>query len=382
MAENSAIEWTDHTFNPWSGCTKVAPGCKNCYAEVNMSVKLRGVKWGPNGNRVRASDAMWRQPLKWDRQAEKEGVRRRVFCASLADVFEEWDGPILNHEGERMCFYEPRNGWLTTPVYMDEAPPGSRFATMDDMRRDLFQCIDLTPNLDWLLLTKRPENVRDGRHWKRRENVWLGTSVSEQATADRNIQHLLACRDLCPVLFVSAEPLLGAIDLAQLWLPDRTGFWNALDGKLTAKCTSTIAGQPDFWVKTENPIKEPIDWLIIGGESGPKARPCNIAHVRSLVRQCKAAGVACFAKQLGSQPTLPYYDQDMRDWALDRQPNMLGVTCPIHGEHLPGDAWQPGPGAWIDVGLRDPKGGDMSEWPEDLRVREFPTKTHKETIHA
>jgi protein gp37 len=87
MAENSNIEWTNHTFNPWSGCTKVSPACDHCYAEVNYSVKMRGVKWGKYGNRIIASDSMWNQPLVWNRKAEAEGVRKRVFCASLADVF-------------------------------------------------------------------------------------------------------------------------------------------------------------------------------------------------------------------------------------------------------------------------------------------------------
>jgi protein gp37 len=96
MAANSAIEWTDHTFNPWRGCTKVHAGCTNCYAEVNYSVKMHGVKWGPNGTRVKLSHAGWKEPLKWNREAEAAGERRRVFCASLADVFEDWQGPILH----------------------------------------------------------------------------------------------------------------------------------------------------------------------------------------------------------------------------------------------------------------------------------------------
>ncbi|WP_294124286.1 DUF5131 family protein [Sphingomonas sp.] len=377
MAENSAIEWTDHTFNPWSGCTKVAPGCANCYAEVNYSVKARGVKWGPSGNRVRASDAMWRQPLKWKRQAERELAsfnracqesrsefdqiepyhRPRVFCASLADIFEDWDKPIVDHH-QRELFTINGGKYFTESNY-----PECRPATMDDMRRDLFALIDATPHLDWLLLTKRPENVR--RMWMqlgfpdagvpgtlgRRPylyNVWLGTSISEQETADRNLPHLLACRDLCPALFVSAEPLLGEISAV---MPNWSKYpygqklaqnerYNWLTGEVTTERGRVFKSSDG----------ETIDWLIIGGESGPKARPCNIAHVRSLVEQCKAADVACFVKQLGSDP---------------REPCGVGFF-----------------GRAAYVNLQDPKGADMSEWPADLRVREFPTKTHKEAIHV
>ena len=119
MAENSKIEWTDHTFNPWIGCTKVSDGCKNCYAESLMDKRWGKVKWGPQGQRQRTSDENWKKPFAWDRQAAKQGIRYRVFCASLADVFEDND-------------------------------------QVSDWRLDLFDMIKVTPNLDWLLLTKRP----------------------------------------------------------------------------------------------------------------------------------------------------------------------------------------------------------------------------------
>lgn len=207
MSESTKIQWCKHTFNPWRGCTKVNAGCTNCYAEVNYSVKMHGVKWGPNGTRVRLSDAGWKELLKWNRQAEcncgaagagdrecdfcANGCNRpRVFCASLADVFEDWDGPLLDHTG-RQLFTINGGDYFTEAEY-----PECRPATMDDLRADLFRLIDATPNLDWMLLTKRPENIR--RMWsdviidgvfsfapiRRRENVWLGTSCSDQQTAD------------------------------------------------------------------------------------------------------------------------------------------------------------------------------------------------------
>lgn len=157
MAENSKIEWTTHTFNPWRGCTKVSEGCRNCYAETmsGRNPKVLGV-WGPSGTRVVASEAMWREPLKWNADAAKRGVHARVFCASLADVFE---GP------ETM----PADAW-----------PKVRAA-----RVRLFHLMNATPHLDWLLLTKRPENVRrfcvEDRSWS--ESPVAGRSLNVAAEA-------------------------------------------------------------------------------------------------------------------------------------------------------------------------------------------------------
>jgi protein gp37 len=219
--KDSKISWTHHTFNPWRGCSRVSPGCVNCYAET-MSHRNPAVlgEWGPNGTRVVASESMWRQPVKWDREAREAGQRRRVFCASMADVFE--DRPDLI-----------------------------------DPRRRLFKLVRATPNLDWLLLTKRPENVSRlirGGEWP---NVWLGTSVEDRKRLWR-LDELRAARQQVPVRFVSAEPLLE--DLGEV---DLTG----------------------------------INWLIVGGESGPDFRPMDHAWARSLLRQCREAGVAFFFKQ-------------------------------------------------------------------------------------
>jgi protein gp37 len=180
MSENSKIEWTDHTFNPFIGCTKVSPGCDHCYAEHLMDTRMHKVVWGPHGQRVRTSPANWRTPIAWNaRHGEffaKHGRRQRVFCASLADVF-------------------------------DNAVP-------DAWRIDLFKLIADTRNLDWLILTKRIGNVRsyiqrdglafdlisDGR-------VWLGATVVNQEEADRDIPKLLDTP--ARVKFLSMEPLLG-----------------------------------------------------------------------------------------------------------------------------------------------------------------------------
>lgn len=226
MAENSKIEWTDHTFNPWMGCTKVSPGCANCYAEAHMDTRLKRVEWGPRGTRVKTSPANWKQPLKWNREAEKAGTRLKVFCASLADVFE--DRPEL-----------------------------------DPWRKELWGLIDDTPHLNWLILTKRPQNIA-GLLPGCFNNVWLGTSVENQEQAEKRIPVLLNHRGRVPVLFLSCEPLLGPLNL----LP--------------------------FLVTHIS-----VDWVIVGGESGKGARPINAGWVRAIRDQCQSQDVDFFFKQWG-----------------------------------------------------------------------------------
>ncbi len=225
MAEQTGIEWCHHTFNPWMGCTKVSAGCKHCYAE-RENMRYGKHRWGPGAQRQVTSDTYWQQPLKWDRKAAADGVRRRVFCGSWCDVFE--DRPDL------------------------VAP-----------RARLFELIEQTLHLDWLLLTKRPENISVPDDWYTDfpGNVWMGTSVEDQQTADERIPALL--RAPANVRFLSCEPLLGAVSL-----PD----------------TSQI---------------HQIDWVIAGGESGPNARPMHPDHAYSLLDQCQAAGIPFFFKQWG-----------------------------------------------------------------------------------
>lgn len=263
MGENSNIEWTDHTFNPWRGCTKVSDGCKNCYA-MTLSNRFDGKHgiWGPKGTRVIAAESAWKNPLKWDREAAKLGERHRVFCASMADVFE---GP------ETM----PEKAWTDVSV----------------ARERLGELIDQTPNLDWLILTKRPENVLKygplGMRWTQDPmppNVWIGTSCEDQKTADERIPHLLKCP--AAVRFLSCEPLLGSVDLST-WLGP---YGSSID-----------YGQS---VGYEN-MGNKIHWVIAGGESGPGRRPMELDWMRSIRNQCKAAGVAFFGKQWDKVQELP-----------------------------------------------------------------------------
>jgi protein gp37 len=260
MGANSKIEWTHHTFNPWRGCTKVSAGCANCYAEATSvrNPKVLGV-WGPRGTRVIAAESYWRQPLAWNAAARAAGERHRVFCASLADVFEG-----------------------------DDTMPAESVRPVRDARARLFNLIDATPFLDWLLVTKRPENIRGmwpggymnpppmGPTLTRRPNVWLLTSVEDQPSADKRIPELLKCRDLAAVLGLSIEPLLGPVDLTR------------------AKPRNV----PAWWQGNRNPLSR-IDWVIVGGESGHHARPMHPEWPRGLRDQCQAAGVPFFFKQWG-----------------------------------------------------------------------------------
>lgn len=366
MGVNTKIEWCDFTFNCWRGCQKVAPGCYNCYAEA-QSKRNPGTLgiWGPNGTRVVASEAMWREPVNWNRKAEQlrgefaelraernslmfagKPPRPRVFCASLADVFEDWDGQCKMSDGRwaNNCY---TSGILDRFTGVSLAK-GKSATTLNDVRARLFKLIDATPHLDWLLLTKRPENVRqmwpsadcvvyhDGDELRtvgidgvdrrgalraHRSNVWLGTSIACQDDADRNIPLLLQCRDLSPVLFLSIEPLVGPVMLHH-WI-DESGMFHHSQGV-------------------------DVDWVIVGGESGPNARPCRVEWIRDIVRQCQEVGVPCFVKQLGSN--VIHSEQEAASvagmWDASQQ----------HFRPL----------------LTDPKGGDPSEWPEDLRVREVP----------
>lgn len=263
MAENTKIEWAHHTFNPWIGCTKVGPGCDHCYAEADFDKRRHVVQWGAGQPRKHTASSTWHLPVKWNAEAERLGVRYRVFCASLGDVFDN----------------EVRPAW----------------------RSELFQLIKETPNLDWLLLTKRIGNAEKmifdarisviGPNFMDHDelpNVWIGATITNQAEADRDIPKLMEVP--AAVRFLSMEPLLGPVSLR--WLPawpenypyiaqNPSGFTNHLDGLRR------------------------IDWVIVGGESGPKARPMHPQWARDLRDQCAEAGVPFLFKQHGEWIGVP-----------------------------------------------------------------------------
>lgn len=359
MAE-SKIEWTDYTFNPWIGCSKVSPGCANCYAERDFDQRKGRAKWGPNGSRSKTSADYWKQPLKWNKAAEAAEIevcnhnhliasdpnvalmdppeRPRVFCASLADVFEDWDGRIVNHEGAELAWCETDHRFIRPHGWCEGLEVGP--VTMADLRRDLFALIDATPYLDWLLVTKRPENIIDmwpvaadgDYHYRHdglddlrphRKNVWLLTSVENQETYDQRAHDLYhGCRDLVPVLGFSAEPMLGPIKL-----------WHDFDGK-----------------KTRN-WQDCFDWVICGGESGTNARPMHPDWARGLRDQCQAADVPFFFKQHG-------------EWLPSANGNHLVCVMPdgsTAGTKRPGGQWMSRVGKKAAGRLLD--GVEHSEFP-------------------
>lgn len=226
MAKNSAIEWTHHTFNPWWGCTKVSAACDHCYAETWARRTGHDV-WGPRAPRRFPSERYWREPFAWNEAARKIGVKARVFCASMSDVF-EWRSDLTPH------------------------------------RQRLWELIEATESLDWLLLTKRPHLVSRlapwGSNWP--ENVWVGTTVESKREARKRIKPLLEIGSR--IRFLSCEPLLEEVDLTP-WLN-----------------------------------KGRIDWVIAGGESGGNARKIKKDWVVSLRDQCEEAGVAFHFKQWGN----------------------------------------------------------------------------------
>lgn len=356
MAETS-IQWTSgpngepgYTFNPWVGCQRVSPGCEHCYAEAydkrvgGAPARLRSrenvpvLRWGPKADRVRTSVALWKQPLKWNREAAAAGQRRKVFCASLADVLDLH--PSI----------EPR--W----------------------RLELFSLIRQTPNLDWLLLTKRPENFRpameqalalsarvqdhhaymgspeafeETRLWLHRwlngeapANVWAGATVEDRIRAGRAdpLREIPA-----RVRFLSIEPLLE--DVAPV-----------LDLRR-------------------------IDWIIIGGESGAGARRFEVEWAYKLIARANRFGIAAFVKQLGA------FVVDRNDVGFEAE-NETWAEGPEKGKPTRPRAW-PTPrrieddingyreeyqGADVRVHLVDRAGGDPAEWPLELRLREFPVE--------
>lgn len=375
--KNSSISWTDHTFSPWHGCQKVSAGCTHCYAE-SLDKRFGPSHWGPNSERRFLSENYWKQPLAWNDWAMRgvclkcmgtgririqktviensepveaverieceecsgygkvEPYRARVFCASMADVFE--DRPDL-------------------------------IAT----RGRLFNLIRQTPWLDWLLLTKRPENILplihaafidarenpfgcfctdlaghleqwiDGAPWP---NVWLGTSVENQEAADKRIPELLKVPAV--VRFLSCEPLLGPVNISRYMWPV-CGWWRgnyrsyeeakAAGGECGLKRQALVSAHARF-----------VNWVIAGGESGPGARPMKVSWARSLKEQCEAANVTFFMKQMGA--VVDGVGETLGDW-----PNGANWDAKRQISRL---------------SLQDKKGGDSSEWPLDLRVQEFP----------
>lgn len=272
MADETAIQWTDHTFNAWWGCSRVSPACRFCYADT-LAHRYGHELWRRSGPRRMLSDANWKKPLKWNRDAERAGKPALVFCCSMADVFERHPVDEVN-------------------------------AQLDSARTRLWALIDETPWLRWQLLTKRIENVAGMVPWRERwpSNVWLGTSVEDQRRADERIPVLLKLP--ATVKFLSCEPLLGPVDLNQPRCEDHSRIEVVTDDQNREWCGPCAAdgftGELSFghWL---DPLNGGISWVIAGGESGPKHRPMDLAWARSLRDQCADTGVPFLFKQVGGR---------------------------------------------------------------------------------
>ncbi|TAM00373.1 MAG: phage Gp37/Gp68 family protein [Paraburkholderia sp.] len=338
MSENSRIEWTDHTFNPWIGCTRVSLGCDYCYAAVSTPARAMKVAWGASEPRYRTAASTCEDPIKWNDRHDAffavHGRRQRVFCASLADVFDNAVNPA----------------W----------------------RADLFELIAKTPKLDWLLLTKRIGNVvsmiEEAAEYRREldrlhegklpANVWLGATIVNQAEADRDIPKLL--RTPAHVKFLSMEPLLGAVDISDWLVPSAfhcaTGFRQGTG--MEAGYCGTCAGH------AEDPIHDPechdfIDWVIAGGESGPRARPTHPDWIRSLRDQCAAAHTPFLFKQWGEWRSVPDSLHEQRDAA--RADGWISISGVFHDSN---DERQPTQGARNVVRLGKKRAGRMLDGVE------------------
>lgn len=335
----SSIEWTDTTWNPVRGCRKVSPGCKNCYAET-MAKRLRAM--GQAGYlRVIDDRGRWTGEFETDsvRLAEPLGWKkpRRVFVNSMSDLF----GESVPFEFVAAVFgvmaATPRHTYQVLTKRPEAMLTFFAWAKGEVKRRGYGQpevCMDEAAERGVNVPTTTVDE--HGFNTWPLPNVWLGVSTEDQATADERIPLLLQAP--AAVRFISAEPLLGPIDLSP-WL-----FWDFCQ-------TCEKPGNMACVCRGVGPVAagvRPLDWVIAGGESGPGARRCDIMWIKSIIEQCAETDVACFVKQLGADP-----------W--------LGVGgLPLRRQPIDGRV------------IKDPKGGDPAEWPEDLRVRQWP----REVAHA
>lgn len=296
MGAVSKIAWTTSTFNPWIGCARVSPGCEHCYAETQDNVHRYGgqANWGARAPRYGVKESYWNGPAKWERAAVAAGERRRVFCGSMCD-------------------------WL------EDRPD-----VVERRLRLMREIIPATPHLDWLLLTKRPENAArlvlpewtDGA-WPK--NAWFGFTGENQEWFDRRWK---AAREVpAPLIWCSYEPALGPID-----------FRAAVDPICECPDGEYVAKQYGHTNEACPSAGRRLSWVIFGGESGAGARPCSLSWGRAARDQCRAAGVPFFHKQTGVVPM---------DAGLGGELVALGRP-------------------------RSRAGEDPAEWPADLCVREFP----------
>jgi protein gp37 len=362
VAETTGISWADATFNPWVGCEKVSPGCARCYAETLVTGRMgRAGTWGADGTRERTSPANWRKPLAWNAAAEKTGIRRRVFCASLADVF------------------EPR-------------------PELDPWRADLFDLIARTPALDWLVLTKRPEVARDWLRawyetpiaatagypgdgplfryegdddvvprWGCLPNLWMGVSIENA----RHTYRADVLREIpAAVRFISAEPLLGSLypppcaDCGDHGVfpshhPGCLGNCSEYGCPVPVECERCHGGR----YRALN--LDGIDWVIVGGESGDRdARPMHPAWAREIRDAVLYGGdprIEALAAERLVDPNRPALH--FKQWGSWR-PQFTATTVPAGNAKLVDGQWMVYAGASPKSGGKELDGIGWCEMPE------------------
>lgn len=386
MGDKSSIEWTEATWNPTVGCNRVSPGCVHCYAEL-MAARIAGAAQAAlrAGKKLTPIQEAYRLVVRWERGgktpadaddkalprwngevvlvAEQLGLPlrwtrpRRVFVNSMSDLFHErlpfeaiaavfgvmaaapqHSFQVLTKRPERALEFF---GWVEAkrPALTAElVKQGGAWPKTDEYSAESALCAycarevlepgDLSPFAGWPL-----------------PNVWLGVSAEDQTTADQRIPLLLQCP--AAVRFVSYEPALGPIS----WRWSKWDDWSPHPRRKTQSDPVIRGGRPQAGAVDQFDGLRMLDWIIVGGESGPGARPFDVSWARETVRQCREAGVACFVKQLGRRPQLTF----THPAGEDARPYLEAASRGI-------PSWPPS----------DPKGGDWTEWPADLRVREFP----------
>lgn len=373
MSKQTDIAWCDSTINFWSGCTKVSEGCKYCYAEARDARMLteKIIHWGKGAPRLKSKgavkdalamnrkpwicdacgnagqsfrDAGWGKMVCWHCGEDTPCHRRRIFSLSLGDIFDEEVPVELLAEALDtirqcdqviwiLCTKRPENCLDRLSTAMQHIDKDTPRATLEEegilaawlrggeRPSALLEKLKRKPTALW---------IGDWLCGKAPKNIILLTSVENQEQADKRIPELLKLPAVCRGL--SVEPMLGPVEF------------------------SDVTNRSDAIKQLGKKSLHGIDWVIFGGESGPNARPCNVDWIRDGVKQCKEAGVAAFVKQLGACV------HEFAEYALSGLPEAWN-----HPETstAPGDCM-------VRVHLKDKKGGDMSEWPEDLRMREFP----------
>lgn len=309
MSERTGIAWADSTWNPWHGCVKVSQGCKHCYAET---WRFRRAEWGPTAARVKTSKAYWREPVKWNKEEWME-------CQSCG-----WRGtppPTPPHrkssdgEGGRCPKCEERLTVARRRVFASMCDPFEDNRQVANWRGEWFRLIEQTPNIDWLLLTKRPERMfslgTDAAGvifdlWLADyQNVWLGTSIESQDYFDERVGALVNYGIQARVLFLSVEPMIAPVRLTPV--PSFSArYWDFTPGK-----------------------KSHISWVICGGESGRKSRPMEAQWARDLRDDCRTHGVKFFMKQMGGFPDKRDGWEDLpEDLRVRETPTPSGAIAP------------------------------------------------------